>query len=63
MFEIIADWLRSVYFDQNCLFILSKMTNNNTNHNHKQWKLHHRQQILAWTGGYTIIVYKHTKLL
>ena len=33
---IIADQLRrSVYFDENYLFILFKMTNSNTNYNHK----------------------------
>ena len=61
---MIADWLsRSVHFDENYLFILSKVTNSNTNHNCKQWKLIHGQQILIWTGRYTITDYRHTKLV
>ena len=33
----------TVHFDENYLFILSKVTNINTKHNHKQWKLVHKQ--------------------
>ena len=59
---MIADGLsRSVHVDENYLFILSKMTNSNTNYNHKQWKLNHKQQILIWTGRDTNTEYKHTK--
>ena len=60
---MIADWLiRTVHFDENDLFILSKATNINIKHNHKQWKQVHEQQILTWTGRYTITDYRHTKL-
>ena len=31
-------------------------------HNHKQWKLMCKQQVLTWTGRYTITNYRHTKL-
>ena len=44
---MIADWLsRSIHFDENHLFILSKVTNIDINHNHKQWKLMHKQQLV-----------------
>ena len=60
---MIADQLsRTVHFDENCLFILSKVTNINTKHNCKQWKLMHKQQIRIWTGRYTSTDYRHTKL-
>ena len=52
---------RSVHFDQNLSFILSKGLNNNRNHNHKLWKLIHKQQILIWTGRYIIAGYWYTK--
>ena len=59
---MIADWLsRSVHFDENLSIILPKVTNNNTNHNHKQWKLMCKQQILIWTGRYIITGNRHTK--
>ena len=60
---MIADQLsRSVHFDENYLFILSKATNINTKHHCKQWKLMCRQQILIWTGRCIITNYKHTKI-
>ena len=59
---MIADQLsRTVHFDENYLFILSKATNINTKHNCKQWKQMHEQQIPIWTGRYTITDYRHSK--
>ena len=59
---MITDQLsRSVQFDENLSFILSKATNKNTNHNHKQWKSMHKQQILIWTDRYNITGYRYTK--
>ena len=47
---MITDWLsKSAHFDENLSFILSKVTNNNTNHNRKEWKSMCKQQILIWT--------------
>ena len=61
---MIADWLsRSVYFDENYLFIPSKATDSNTNHNQKQWKSMHGQQLFIWTGRYTITDYRHIQFI
>ena len=61
---MIADQLsRTVHFDENYLFILSNVTNINIKHNHKQWKLMHEQQILIWTGEYTITDKTHKIIL
>ena len=46
-----------VYFNENYLFIISKMTNIYIKHDCKQGKRMHEQGILVWTVRYTITGY------